>query len=263
MELASCSTCDIADAMQRLHARPCFISTASRSFGPQQRICGPAHTITVALASSDRPKRPTDAPHHIDCAVSGCVIVVRAPPTAVNAVFGGLLATRAQVLRVQGVIVEGRIRDIAEIRGIGLPVWASGTSTMGAAPHCKVVAVGEPLKMCGDTILPVDVRPGDIIVADEDGVVCVPVELVWLQRFPLHLPPFSLHYHSLSKFSFGLPSFSTGFFRIPSSSSIGRHLYQAEQVAKECARSVQVDERVKADLVAGTSLRQAFNAHRG
>jgi regulator of RNase E activity RraA len=74
--------------------------------------------------------------------------------------------------------VEGRIRDIGELQAGDFPVFASGRSTLGAKPHCKVVSVGGVLMMCGESVLPVGVRAGDMIVADSDGVVCVPIEKV-------------------------------------------------------------------------------------
>lgn len=82
------------------------------------------------------------------------------------------------MIGVKGVVVEGRIRDVADLHDAEFPVYASGRSTLGAKPHCKVVKVGGDLKMCGESLLPVGVRAGDMIVADCDGVVCVPIELV-------------------------------------------------------------------------------------
>lgn len=61
---------------------------------------------------------------------------------------------------------------------MGLKVFAKGQSTMGAAPFCKVGSVGEPIVLADSTPWPVIVKTGDIIVADRDGVVRVPIEHV-------------------------------------------------------------------------------------
>jgi regulator of RNase E activity RraA len=100
------------------------------------------------------------------------------PDSAPNAVWGGLMGTRAKCLGVAGAVIEGRIRDRAEMMEIGLPVYAKGNSTLGAGLFSRVSSVNLPITLCSQTISPVTVNPGDIIVADTDGVVCIPAERV-------------------------------------------------------------------------------------
>ena len=88
------------------------------------------------------------------------------------------MTARAVQVGAQGVIVDGRIRDLAEIEEMGLPVWAKGKSTMGASPFCKLTKVAEPVTLCQDTICPVIVKTNDIILADGEGVVRIPQNLV-------------------------------------------------------------------------------------
>jgi regulator of RNase E activity RraA len=188
MSLKDYSVCDISDALTKL-GLPSFISTVSQQSPLKPlatRIIGPAHTIEIQFSSSPSPRLPAEHPHHIDCAPPGSIIVIKAPSTAVNAVFGGILMTRypyvlmrrAKVIGVKGVVAEGRIRDVSELHDAEYPVYASGRSTLGAAPHCKVTGVKGDLTMCGDSVLPVVVKAGDMIVADSDGVVCVPIGCV-------------------------------------------------------------------------------------
>ncbi len=73
----------------------------------------------------------------------------------------------------KGVVISGRCRDIAEHRALGFSVFARGRSTLGQSPYTRPSAVNIPIQLG-----PVTVQPGDIIVADEDGVVCVPSNLV-------------------------------------------------------------------------------------
>lgn len=79
-----------------------------------------------------------------------------------------------------GVVVSGRCRDLAEHRAAGFPVFARGHSTVGQSPFTRPAAVNVPLTIRaeGDAFPEVIVSPEDWIVADEDGVVCVPKELV-------------------------------------------------------------------------------------
>ena len=91
----------------------------------------------------------------------------------------------AQARGAVGVVISGRCRDLAEHRAAGFPVFARGHSTVGQSPFVRPSAVNATLTIrprdAGegpDAFAPVSVAPGDWIVADEDGVVCVPVDMV-------------------------------------------------------------------------------------
>lgn len=91
----------------------------------------------------------------------------------------------AQSRGAVGVIISGRCRDLAEHRAADFPVFARGHSTVGQSPFVRPSGVNVALtihpKDVGDgpdAFDPVTVTPGDWIVADEDGVVCVPVDMV-------------------------------------------------------------------------------------
>lgn len=83
-------------------------------------------------------------------------------------------------------VISGRCRDLAEHRNAEFPVFARGHSTLGQSPFTRPSEVNVPLTIRPDfsseavkeTLKAVVVEPGDYVVADEDGVVCVPVDLV-------------------------------------------------------------------------------------
>ncbi len=88
----------------------------------------------------------------------------------------------AQARNASGVVISGRCRDIAEHRAANFPVFARSQSTLGQSSFTRPCAVNVPLVITGDPgdelVLPaVHVLPGDWIIADEDGVVCVPKTL--------------------------------------------------------------------------------------
>ena len=84
----------------------------------------------------------------------------------------------AQARGVLGAVVSGRVRDVAEHRVAGFSVFARGTSTVGQAQFTRVAEVQVPVAVNLDGGLPiVTVNPGDLLVADENGVVCVPKAL--------------------------------------------------------------------------------------
>jgi 4-hydroxy-4-methyl-2-oxoglutarate aldolase len=87
-----------------------------------------------------------------------------------NSGFGELLATSAVRFGIRGVILDGTVRDAGALEALGLPVYARGLCPNG----CNKDGGGEvgAIVACGG----VAVRPGDIIVADRDGVTVVPLD---------------------------------------------------------------------------------------
>lgn len=88
------------------------------------------------------------------------------------------MSAGAQVRQTLGVVISGRCRDIQEHNSLGYPVFARGHSTLGQSPFTCPSAVNVPLEIhprdAEETFPAVTVHPGDYIVADVDGVVCVP-----------------------------------------------------------------------------------------
>jgi regulator of RNase E activity RraA len=91
----------------------------------------------------------------------------------------------ARARRAHGVIISGRCRDISEHRSCGFPVFARGQSTVGQSPFTRPSAINVRLDIpTGATELDgafpptVSVEPGDWMLGDEDGVVCIPQGMV-------------------------------------------------------------------------------------
>ena len=81
---------------------------------------------------------------------------------------GGIIAASAKSRGLAGLVTDGWVRDIANLREIGLPVWSRSVSPCGAQKR-RVRGVNVPVRIGG-----VEVSPGDVIVADDDGIVSVP-----------------------------------------------------------------------------------------
>lgn len=170
---AKFSSSDVSDALGTLNIVNHLPRITLKTSNNESRICGPAHTVKFVRKHE---QAQTQAVHHVDCAERGSVIVISTPFGTENAVWGGIMSTRAKILDVAGVVIEGNCRDLNEIRDIGVPVFASGTSTLGAGMFVKVSSVNEPITIARESQWPVTVNPGDIIVADRDGCVCVPLD---------------------------------------------------------------------------------------
>ncbi|KAF9650867.1 RraA-like protein [Thelephora ganbajun] len=180
-QLSEFSACEISDALIKLgspnggHIPDIHLASP---IGRGQMICGPAYTVQMVFSSDI--SAPKLSSHFIDTAPAGTVIVINAPPTAKNAVWGGLMSAGAQARKTLGVVISGRCRDIQELNSLGYPVFSRGHSTLGQSPFTRPSAVNVPLEIhpqgAEESFSLVTVHPGDYVVADVDGVVCVPRE---------------------------------------------------------------------------------------
>jgi regulator of RNase E activity RraA len=96
----------------------------------QPKIIAPASTFKFIpkdqplppCPASDQTHRIPKGTHWVDHVVPGTVVVISQPADQHCAVVGGIMAVRMKYLGVQGVVVDGRVRDLAELQGCGLPV---------------------------------------------------------------------------------------------------------------------------------------------
>jgi 4-hydroxy-4-methyl-2-oxoglutarate aldolase len=130
-------------------------------WGPPPRIAGPAFTVRTA-------KHDNLMMHAaIYLAAPGDVIVVEAGDEEM-AVAGGNVCAIAQRRGVAGFIIDGVIRDVGESRDRGFPLFARGRSPIPAGKKGPG-HINAPIR-CGGVV----VSPGDMVVADEEGIVVVP-----------------------------------------------------------------------------------------
>ena len=137
-----------------------FMDPSIRAMQPDVRIAGPA--VTVHQPGVDG----TIIGYALGQLRAGDVLVVDRCGDTRHAGFGGVVAYAAKVAKVAGVIIDGMVADIGEIRRYGVPVWCRGVSSITT----KRIGLGGSLCIpvsCGG----VAVRPGDVVIADECGVV--------------------------------------------------------------------------------------------
>ncbi|GAA2854801.1 4-carboxy-4-hydroxy-2-oxoadipate aldolase/oxaloacetate decarboxylase [Actinoplanes cyaneus] len=126
------------------------------------RIAGPAVTVSchpgdnLMIHAAVETVRPGD------------VVVVTTTSPSTDGMLGDLLATSLRAHGAIGVIMDAGVRDAAELRAMGFPVWARAISPQGTV-KASPGSVNVPVVVCGQVV-----NPGDAIVADDDGIVVIP-----------------------------------------------------------------------------------------
>jgi 4-hydroxy-4-methyl-2-oxoglutarate aldolase len=108
----------------------------------------------------------------VDALMPDDVLIAAAGGSMRSGIWGELLSTAARNRGCVGAIVHGAVRDVAPMREMGFAVFASGVCPYDSLHRQRVIARDEPVEIGGVTI-----RSGDVIFADEDGVVVVPQEV--------------------------------------------------------------------------------------
>ena len=181
-ELRQYSSPDIDEAVQHLHVRPTTegylgydIRCLFPDFGP---MVGYAVTVLHDNLTPDRPRRPEVQRKYLEAIASSpkpAVVVFQcvAHNKKRSLVFGGMMSSTAHALGAIGLVTNGGVRDLDQVRELGFHFFAPGTVVShGAGAFPNILEVGNPVTISNQII-----RPGDLIHADKNGLIIIPEEV--------------------------------------------------------------------------------------
>lgn len=155
--LSDFETTDISDMLNRMYT----MSPDIKNVVNRDQLVGPAITVKVFPGDNLMVHKA------LDIAQPGDVIVVDAGGHTANAVFGDMVARKARHRGIIGFVIDGLVRDVPELKRIGMPIYSIGTTPLGPL-HRGPGEINYSVS-CGGIV----VNPGDTICADDNGVVVV------------------------------------------------------------------------------------------
>lgn len=166
-ELATAGTATVHEAIGRRG----FVGPDLRPIQEGAQVAGNAVTVLSHPGDNMMLHAAVEVCHEGDL----LVVVTTAPST--HGMFGDLIATSLQARGVRGLVIDAGVRDTADLRRMGFPVWSRYVSCQGAV-KATPGSVNIPVVLGGVTV-----HPGDAVCADDDGVVVVPHDEVdWCQE---------------------------------------------------------------------------------
>lgn len=159
----------VSDAMEQLYGQRNYMSHEMRPLS-KAKFAGPAVTV---LLKKEEHKEGSAASQGmldaIDSAPAGSVYVMVLEDGADFAGIGGLMATAMKYRGLAGAVIDGSVRDTPQIAKLQFPVFSRGIAPSTTINHYRFAGLNISVTCAGARV-----NPGDMVVADEDGVAVVP-----------------------------------------------------------------------------------------
>jgi 4-hydroxy-4-methyl-2-oxoglutarate aldolase len=158
--------CDALDSLGFAHQSP---RTQLQQLTTRQMIVGRCRTTLWADMFHEDPEPYAMELQSVDSCQPDDVVIAAASGSLRSGIWGELLTTAVCNGGCVGAIIDGAVRDVARIRDMNFPIVARGTCLYDSKDRQRVIDFDVPVEIDGVTF-----SPGDLVVADEDGVVVIP-----------------------------------------------------------------------------------------
>lgn len=160
----------LSDSLDQVGVRRNVLQGRLSAVVPGMRALGRARTIQFAPSSIVDDADPYRAAiTALDAIQPGDLIVVATDGNDDSAVWGELFSAAAMGAGAVGMVTDGNVRDTPKIAALGFPVFARSRRPIDYRGRLQIIATDVPVRLGGVTI-----SPGDLVAADDDGVVAVP-----------------------------------------------------------------------------------------
>ena len=160
----------VSDALEQLLGKKLYMTHRMRPIFPS-KFAGFALTVRLKQEENQDPAALNGMLSAIDDGPRNSVYVMQVDNGADIAGMGGLMGTAMSARNFSGAVIDGGVRDVAYLAKIGFPVFATGIVPSTSVHHYRFAGANVPVRCDGVTV-----NPGDVIVADADGVAVVPRE---------------------------------------------------------------------------------------
>ncbi|MGA3239135.1 MAG: RraA family protein [Bryobacteraceae bacterium] len=165
------SSSSVSEAVEQLVGRRAHMTNDIHLLAGA-RISGPA--VTMRLVRDEKASgiaAGLAAIKLLEGSPAGSVVVAALDDDKAFAVFGSTFAALAKTRNLAGFVVDGSVRDLSDLKRLAFPTFARGTAAGSAGGHYRIDGANVAVQ-CGG----IEVRPGDYVVADEDGIAVAPQE---------------------------------------------------------------------------------------
>jgi regulator of RNase E activity RraA len=172
------TTATITTVLLKKGIRRCWMNGPMPLVQGGKRLVGAAFTLRFVparedLATPESWGKPISTRAAIEDMPEGCIAVADAVGVTTAGIFGDILVMRMAKRGATALITDGAVRDKAGCLATGLPIWCAGAAAPASVNGLTFVGWQEPIGCGGCAIF-----PGDVIVADDDGAVVIPQDLV-------------------------------------------------------------------------------------
>jgi regulator of RNase E activity RraA len=158
----------VSDAEEQLLHERHYMSHKMQAIFPA-KFAGTALTVLLKKQENHDPEALSGMLQAIDAGGPGSVYVMQVEDGEDIAGMGGLMGTAMQSRDFAGAVIDGGVRDLPQLKKLGFPVYSTGPVPSTSVSHYRFGGMNQPVTVGGTRVV-----AGDIIVADQDGVVVVP-----------------------------------------------------------------------------------------